>query len=60
MKDAVSSDMQHVFKQSLDQIEGEEDVRILCAIEPGSRIWGFHSEDSDHKVRFDYTCTEAW
>jgi len=35
-------------------IEAREDVRILFAIESGSRAWGFASPDSDSDVRFVY------
>src|SRR3989344_2000060 len=34
------------------QIEEEENVTILFAIESGSRLWGFSSKDSDYDVRF--------
>jgi len=35
-------------------IEREHDVRILLAVESGSRAWGFPSRDSDYDVRFLY------
>ena len=38
----------------LDRIEREEDVRILLAVESGSRAWRFPSRDSDYDVRFIY------
>lgn len=38
----------------LAAIEAEEDVRILLAVESGSRAWGFPSPDSDYDVRFLY------
>jgi len=38
----------------LDRIEREEDVRILLAVESGSRAWRFPSRDSDYDVRFVY------
>ena len=37
---------------ALDQVEQEHGVRILVAIESGSRAWGFPSQDSDWDVRF--------
>lgn len=37
---------------ALAAIEQEEGVRILLAIESGSRAWGFPSRDSDYDVRF--------
>ena len=42
------------IEQELGTIEHEHDVRILLAIESGSRAWGFPSADSDYDVRFIY------
>ena len=38
----------------LNEIETTEHVRILRAVESGSRAWGFASPDSDYDVRFIY------
>ncbi len=38
----------------LARIEQTENVRILLAVESGSRAWGFASPDSDYDVRFIY------
>ncbi len=38
----------------LKGIEAEENVRVLYAVESGSRAWGFPSRDSDYDVRFIY------
>ena len=38
----------------LSKIEQTEGVRILYAVESGSRAWGFASPDSDYDVRFIY------
>lgn len=35
-------------------IEEKENVKILHAVESGSRAWGFASPDSDYDVRFIY------
>ena len=40
--------------ESLNQIEIRNDVRILYAVESGSRAWGFASPDSDYDARFVY------
>ncbi len=40
--------------KKLTEIEGHEGVRILHAVESGSRAWGFASPDSDYDVRFIY------
>lgn len=38
----------------LSAIETDHGVKILCAVESGSRAWGFPSLDSDYDVRFIY------
>lgn len=42
------------INEKLDEIEKAEGVRILHAVESGSRAWGFASPDSDYDVRFVY------
>jgi predicted nucleotidyltransferase len=38
----------------LSAIELEQGVKVLLAVESGSRAWGFPSKDSDYDVRFIY------
>jgi predicted nucleotidyltransferase len=38
----------------LKGLESEHNVRIIYAIEAGSRAWGMESEDSDYDIRFVY------
>ena len=40
--------------RKLKEIEKSENVKILHAVEYGSRAWGFASPDSDYDVRFIY------
>lgn len=47
-----------LIEQKLCEIEEKEQVRILHAVESGSRAWGFASPDSDYDVRFIYVRTE--
>lgn len=42
------------IKEKLKEIEKKENVKILHAVESGSRAWGFASPDSDYDVRFIY------
>ena len=46
--------MKTVILEELKRIEKLHDVRILLAVESGSRAWGFPSLDSDYDVRFIY------
>ena len=46
--------MRDLIIEKLKEIEEKEEVRILHAIESGSRAWGFPSPDSDYDVRFIY------
>ena len=46
--------MKEVIKSKLDQIEKDRNIKILYAVESGSRAWGFASQDSDYDVRFIY------
>ncbi len=48
--------MTEIILQKLNDIEARENVRILHAVESGSRAWGFASPDSDYDVRFFYIC----
>lgn len=43
-----------VIQEKLKEIEEKENVKILHAVESGSRAWGFASPDSDYDVRFIY------
>lgn len=46
--------MREAILSKLQEIEKKENVRILLAVESGSRAWGFASPDSDYDVRFIY------
>ncbi|MDH5355076.1 MAG: nucleotidyltransferase domain-containing protein [Gammaproteobacteria bacterium] len=44
----------------LRKAEEEHNVRVLLAIESGSRAWGFASPNSDYDVRFIYSHEPQW
>ena len=46
--------MREKIQTQLCRIEEEEHIKILLAVESGSRAWGFASPDSDYDVRFIY------
>jgi predicted nucleotidyltransferase len=52
--------MEPSIKAALDRIEADHEVRVLYAVESGSRAWGFASTDSDWDVRFLYLHPPDW
>lgn len=46
--------MKSIIQKKIHKIEHENGVKILFALESGSRAWGFPSTDSDFDVRFIY------
>lgn len=49
--------MDSIILNKLKDIEEKENVKIIMAVESGSRAWGFASPDSDYDVRFVYVRT---
>lgn len=45
---------------ALNRVEIDYGVRVLYAVESGSRAWGFASADSDYDVRFLYVHSVEW
>lgn len=52
--------MKKTIMQKLKEIEIDNDIKILYAVESGSRGWGFESTDSDYDVRFIYIHRPEW
>ncbi len=50
----VECKMAERIRCELSVIEREHGVKIVLAVESGSRAWGFPSRDSDYDVRFIY------
>jgi predicted nucleotidyltransferase len=46
--------MKEKILRKLKEIEKSKNVKILLAVESGSRAWGFASPDSDYDIRFIY------
>ncbi|WP_064093193.1 nucleotidyltransferase domain-containing protein [Rossellomorea aquimaris] len=40
--------------EELSEMEKEENVKVIYAVEAGSRAWGYHTDTSDFDVRFIY------
>ncbi|MDE6833209.1 MAG: nucleotidyltransferase domain-containing protein, partial [Ruminococcus sp.] len=52
--------IQENISEKLFTTEKTENIRILHAVESGSRAWGFASPDSDYDVRFIYVRPENY
>lgn len=52
--------MNEIIQNKLLEIEEKHKVKILYAVESGSRAWGFPSKDSDCDVRFIYIHPPEW
>lgn len=47
-------EIKKIIQEKISEIEQTEHVKILHAVESGSRAWGFASSNSDYDVRFIY------
>ncbi len=48
------------IKKEIERLEIEHEIKILYAVESGSRAWGFASKDSDWDVRYVYVHKLDW
>ncbi|SHF92108.1 hypothetical protein SAMN04487965_2957 [Microbulbifer donghaiensis] len=56
----IDSTVRQEILNRLKAAEREHNVKILLAIESGSRAWGFASPNSDYDVRFIYVHPKDW
>lgn len=56
----ISESIKEEILNQLRHIEKDNGVKIIFAIESGSRAWGFPSPDSDYDVRFVYAHSIDW
>jgi uncharacterized protein len=56
----IRSEIRTEILKRMRAAEAEHGVRILLAIESGSRAWGFESPNSDYDARFIYAHPQDW
>ena len=52
--------MKKEIKNQLNELKKAQEIRVLLAVESGSRAWGFPSPDSDFDVRIIYIKKPEW
>lgn len=52
--------MRKTIEKYIEDLERQENIKVLLAAESGSRSWGFPSADSDYDVRLIYAHTPEW
>ena len=56
----ITADITSKILQRILNAEKEYGIRVLYAVESGSRAWGFESPNSDFDVRFIYANPKNW
>lgn len=56
----IDKAIQEEIRGRLRRAEREHDVKVLLAVESGSRAWGFASPNSDYDGRFIYANRPEW
>ncbi|WP_017444126.1 DNA polymerase beta superfamily protein [Gayadomonas joobiniege] len=57
---AIEVDVRAEILRRIENAEKAHDVKVLYAVESGSRAWGFASPNSDFDVRFIYVHKKDW
>ncbi|MCP1146550.1 DNA polymerase beta superfamily protein [Lysinibacillus endophyticus] len=52
--------MKNLIIEKIKEIEDKSNVKVLFAVESGSRAWGYSSNNSDYDVRFIYCPPPEW
>jgi len=60
VKDVIPVEIRGEILARLRGAEEEHDVKVLLAVESGSRAWGFASPNSDYDARFIYVHRRDW
>ncbi|MFM2477749.1 nucleotidyltransferase domain-containing protein [Celerinatantimonas sp. MCCC 1A17872] len=60
LQNAVAENVRQEIVARIAQAEAEHQVKVLYAVESGSRAWGFASTNSDYDVRFIYAHEADW
>lgn len=60
MKNPIDKKIRAEIMCRIKAAEQEHNVKVLFAIESGSRAWGFASPNSDYDVRFIYAHPQDW
>jgi predicted nucleotidyltransferase len=56
----IAPEVRKEILRRIKAAEAEHGVKVLYAIESGSRAWGFESPNSDYDVRFIYAHPKDW
>ncbi|TQV74948.1 nucleotidyltransferase domain-containing protein [Aliikangiella marina] len=56
----INTEIEQEIQKRITRAEEEHQVKVIYAVESGSRAWGFASPNSDYDVRFIYVHPKDW